>query len=239
MISRTLCRRSATASKCIITSPEGNGFMPDANGPPRPKLSMTQPINPSADPFMPWPDLFPEHVSHPAVWQPSDDRDFVLEPKPTDGPPGTIRLRVRDTRPRPARCPTSTSSGLTRGRITWHAGRNECIRVDQTRRRSPTSTPRSSNRWPGRRAATGTPRGSYGRRRISRANRSGDSSSTSRHRSRTSCSSRSSCDPTMGRHRCSLLRGPPNGRPSSEAKQTRMDSDRLRRPAGLNLPADR
>jgi hypothetical protein len=77
--------------------PVGKSFMPDADGPPRPKLSMTQPINPSADPFMPWPDLFPEHIGHPAVWQPSDDRDFVLEPKPTDGPPGAIRLRVRDT----------------------------------------------------------------------------------------------------------------------------------------------
>ena len=67
---------------------------------------MTQTINPSDDPFMPWPHLFPEHASHPAVWQPTDDRDFALDPKPADGPPGTILLRVRDTRfpePEPSR----------------------------------------------------------------------------------------------------------------------------------------
>jgi hypothetical protein len=78
--------------------PEGNGFMPGANGPPKPKLSMEQAINPSDDPFMPWPHLFAEHAGHPAVWQPNDEREFLLEPKPTDGPPQTIRLRVRDTR---------------------------------------------------------------------------------------------------------------------------------------------
>jgi hypothetical protein len=77
---------------------KGNSFMPDANGPPQPKLSMTQPINPSDDPFMPWPDGFPEHVGHPAVWQPSDDREFELETRPADGPPGTIRLRVQNSR---------------------------------------------------------------------------------------------------------------------------------------------
>ena len=47
---------------------------------------------------MPWPHLMPEHLSHPAVWEPSHDREFLLDPKPDDGPPGTIRLRVRDTR---------------------------------------------------------------------------------------------------------------------------------------------
>ncbi len=84
---------------------EGNSFMPGANGPPRPKLSMEQSINPSDDPFMPWPHLFAEHVGHPAVWQPTDDRAFVLEPKPTDGPPGTIRLQVRETRSSDPRLP--------------------------------------------------------------------------------------------------------------------------------------
>jgi hypothetical protein len=76
----------------------GNSFMPDANGPPRLKLSMTQPIYGTDDPFMPWPHMFPEHVGHPAVGQPDDERDFVLEPKPADGPPGTICLRVRNAR---------------------------------------------------------------------------------------------------------------------------------------------
>ena len=84
---------------------EGNSFMPGAKGPPRPKLSMEQAINPSDDPFMPWPHLFAEHVGHPAVWQPTDDREFVLESKPTDGPPGTIRLRVCETRPSDPRLP--------------------------------------------------------------------------------------------------------------------------------------
>ena len=77
--------------------PEGTSFMPDAKGPPRPKLLMEQAINPSDDPFMPWPDLFAEHVGHPAVWLPTDDREFTLEAKPTDGPPETIRIRVRDS----------------------------------------------------------------------------------------------------------------------------------------------
>jgi hypothetical protein len=47
---------------------------------------------------MPWPDSFPEHVGHTAVWQPSDDREFELESRPADGPPGTIRLRVHNSR---------------------------------------------------------------------------------------------------------------------------------------------
>ena len=63
------------------------------------KLTMTQPFSPSDDPFMPWPDLFPEHIAHPSVWQPSADREFLLDPHPADGPPQTVRLRVRDTRP--------------------------------------------------------------------------------------------------------------------------------------------
>jgi hypothetical protein len=49
------------------------------------------------DPLMPWPHLRPEHRAHPAVWVPTHDRESILEPKPQDGPPGTIRLRVRDT----------------------------------------------------------------------------------------------------------------------------------------------
>jgi hypothetical protein len=75
---------------------EGNPFAADAPRPPRLNLSMTQAINPSDDPFMPWPHVFPEHVSHPNVWQPTDDRTFELDPKPADGPPGTTRLRVLD-----------------------------------------------------------------------------------------------------------------------------------------------
>jgi hypothetical protein len=77
---------------------EGNAFAADAPRPPRLKLSMTQAINPSDDPFMPWPHLFPEHVGHPNMWQPTDEREFELESKPNDGPPGAIRARVFDKR---------------------------------------------------------------------------------------------------------------------------------------------
>jgi len=77
---------------------ERNIFAPDIKEPPPVKLSMTQAINPSDDPFMPWPHLFPEHFAHPSVWQPTQDREFLLDANPTDGPPGTVRLRVRDTR---------------------------------------------------------------------------------------------------------------------------------------------
>ncbi len=77
---------------------EGNIFGKDAKV-PGVKLQMTQALDPSDDPLMPWPDKFPEHISHANVWQPSDDREILLDPKPDDGPPGTIRLRVRNTRP--------------------------------------------------------------------------------------------------------------------------------------------
>jgi hypothetical protein len=82
--------------KVYYYSAEGNVFGKDAK-PPKVKLSSTQALNLSDEPLMPWPDKFPEHISHTNVWQPSHDRDFLLEPKPDDGPPGTIRLRVRDT----------------------------------------------------------------------------------------------------------------------------------------------
>jgi hypothetical protein len=65
---------------------------------PAVKLTMTQAINPSDDPFLPWPDCFPEQLSYVNVWQPSDDREILLDAKPADGPPDTIRLRVRETR---------------------------------------------------------------------------------------------------------------------------------------------
>ncbi len=61
-------------------------------------MSGTQAINPSDDPFMPWPHLFVEHLSHPNVWPPTPEREFILDAKPADGPPNTIRLRVHDTR---------------------------------------------------------------------------------------------------------------------------------------------
>ena len=85
--------------KVYYYKPEGNLFGRDANEPlPKLTLSMTQAISPSDDPFMPWPHLFVEHLSHPNVWPPTPEREFILDAKPADGPPGTIRLRVRDTR---------------------------------------------------------------------------------------------------------------------------------------------
>jgi len=76
----------------------GNPFGPDVKQLPPLKLSMTQDISRPDEAFMPWPTEFAEHLSHPAIWQPTHDREFLLDPKPVDGPPGTIRVRVRDTR---------------------------------------------------------------------------------------------------------------------------------------------
>ena len=48
------------------------------------------------DSLMPWPHLLPEQLGHPSVYLPDAEREFVLEPKPSDGPAKTVRLRVRD-----------------------------------------------------------------------------------------------------------------------------------------------
>jgi hypothetical protein len=50
------------------------------------------------DPMMPWPHLMPEQLSHPSVYVPDSDREFFLDPKPGDGPPKTVRLKVRNSR---------------------------------------------------------------------------------------------------------------------------------------------
>jgi hypothetical protein len=57
------------------------------------------------DPFMPWPHLLPEHQSHPIIFVPTPDREFTIEPKPSDGPPGTVRISVRDTQFQDAKRP--------------------------------------------------------------------------------------------------------------------------------------
>lgn len=49
------------------------------------------------DPMMPWPHLLPEQIGHPQIDLPTAERRFTLDGRPQDGPPGTIRLRVRDT----------------------------------------------------------------------------------------------------------------------------------------------
>jgi hypothetical protein len=48
------------------------------------------------DPLMPWPHLMPEQLGHPSVYVPDSEREFLLEPKPNDVPPNTVRLWVRN-----------------------------------------------------------------------------------------------------------------------------------------------
>ncbi|MFI5456204.1 MAG: hypothetical protein ACHRXM_12220 [Isosphaerales bacterium] len=56
----------------------------------------SQPVYGSLDdPRMPWPHLLPEQLGHRSVDVPDNEREFLLEPKPDDGPPNTVRLRVR------------------------------------------------------------------------------------------------------------------------------------------------
>ena len=71
---------------------------PAARGPRPWKLLMTQAVSTADDFLVPWPDFFIEYLSHPEVGPPVHGRDFLLDLKPDDGPPGTIRLRVRDIR---------------------------------------------------------------------------------------------------------------------------------------------
>ena len=59
----------------------------------------SQPVTGAADdPMMPWPHLMPEQLGHPSVYVPDSDREFLLDSKPGDGPPNTVRLRVRNSR---------------------------------------------------------------------------------------------------------------------------------------------
>jgi hypothetical protein len=57
---------------------------------------------PADDPVLPFwcQDLLPEQTGHPAAGlsQPDPTREFLVDPKPSDGPPGTIVLRGRDTK---------------------------------------------------------------------------------------------------------------------------------------------
>ena len=67
------------------------------------------------DPVLPYwcQDLLPEQAGHPTagIGEPDHDREFLVEPKPSDGPPGTILLRGRDTDPRAVAHPTTSGSG--------------------------------------------------------------------------------------------------------------------------------
>ncbi len=77
-------------------------------GVPDPRVGQTvgpnQLMGPVDDPVLPsWCQaLLPEQVGHmnEAIGQPDNDRVFLVEPKPKDGPPGTILFRGRDITPR-------------------------------------------------------------------------------------------------------------------------------------------
>ena len=132
------------------------------------------------DPMMPWPHLMPEQLSHPSVYVPDSDREFFLDPKPTDGPPNTVRLRVRNSRSKDPNRPdlyrlwvdpeknylsfTSETSVFDGGNI-----QGKIAFVDTYTLADVARSPNGS----------GTRRGCCARHRISRANRSLGSSSTS------------------------------------------------------------
>ena len=60
-------------------------------------------LGPADDPVLPFwcQDVLPEQAGHPTagVDQPDNQREFLVEPKASGGPPGTILLRGRDTNP--------------------------------------------------------------------------------------------------------------------------------------------
>lgn len=84
-------------------------------GMPAPPIGPGQVIGPNQlsgpgdDPVLPFwcQDLLPEQAGHPTagVGEPDHDREFLVESKPGDGPPGTILLRGRDPNARAAGAP--------------------------------------------------------------------------------------------------------------------------------------
>lgn len=74
---------------------------PKADVPDQPRaakreLATVQPVYGSPDdPNMPFPDLMPEQLAHPYQDGPAQLWEHVIDPKPSDGPPGTLRLQVR------------------------------------------------------------------------------------------------------------------------------------------------
>ena len=50
----------------------------------------------SDDPMMSSPHLLPEQIGHPDASLPDSEREFLIDAKPNDGPPNTVRLRVRN-----------------------------------------------------------------------------------------------------------------------------------------------
>lgn len=72
--------------------------------------AMGQTVGPNAllgaaeDPIIPFwcQDVLPEQTGHPSggVGEPDHDREFLVDAKPSDGPPGTILFHARDTKPK-------------------------------------------------------------------------------------------------------------------------------------------
>ncbi len=76
-------------------------FKPNPGAPARPTRSerlrsFNQPIyGMTEDVMVPWPDLMPEQVGHPYVAGPGFLWEYALDTKPSDGPPGTLKLHAR------------------------------------------------------------------------------------------------------------------------------------------------
>ena len=72
-------------------------WSPDIKEPPPIRSNGSQPVSgPADDPIMPWPHLMPEQLGHPSIRLTGTSRALLIEPRPEDGPNGSIRLTVRD-----------------------------------------------------------------------------------------------------------------------------------------------
>ena len=64
---------------------------------------------PADDPFLSFrcQELLPEQGGHPSTWMfpPDHDHEYLVDPHPAGGPPGTILFRIRDSNPRAAGAP--------------------------------------------------------------------------------------------------------------------------------------
>jgi hypothetical protein len=67
----------------------------DVPDPPRVLVSVQPVYGSPDDPNMPFPDLMPERLAHPYQGGLAQFWEHLIDPKPGDGPPGTLRLRVR------------------------------------------------------------------------------------------------------------------------------------------------
>ncbi len=121
------------------------------------------------DPPMPWPHLMPEQVGHTRIGTPDRNWEFFVDLKPDDGPPNTVRLRVRHVlvddpkQPDVYRLwidPRKNDVVLRRSPPSSNLPRPH--RGPADRPNMPTSRLLSSRTWPGRRAASGIPNVFFG-----------------------------------------------------------------------------